>query len=129
MKHALLALLLLTSCALFRPGGPDLGALADEVALYSGDVEAVAPLASPELQDDLARLLVALDRVEAALRAADTGAPLQSVYDYAKAALSIADAIALELAPDSDLRFAIALARVFLNHLAAGQVEEAADAI
>lgn len=130
MKLApLLLALALSSCALFRPGGPDLGALADEVALYRGDVVALAPLAPPDLQDDMLDLQVAMVEVEAALRAADQGEPLQDAYDYARAALAIADAIAARLPEGNDLRFAVAVARVLLNHLAAGRVEDAAGVV
>lgn len=123
---AIISATLLSSCALFGSVGPDLGALADEVALYRADVHALAPLASPDTQAKLVKLDAAIVKVEMALRAADQGGPLADVYDYARAALTIADMIALELAPDSDLRFAVAIARVVLNHIATGQLEEAA---
>lgn len=118
MKH-FLATLLLSACAAF--GEPvDLGKVADRVALYRADVTFLAPLASPELQARLVELEVAMLQVETALRA---GGVVDDVTSAAKAALAVAAVIAAQLPPENDLRFAIGLAQVLLNHLAAGEFE------
>lgn len=131
MYRALAALLLpinaiilasvVAACAIFSHD-PDLGAAADEVALYRADVTTLAPLAPLELQDDLARLVDVMLQVEGALRLADEGGPLQDAYDYAQAALVIAEYVATRLPEEDELRFAIAVAQVVLRHLAAGRV-------
>ena len=117
--------LLLTSCALFGdPAGVDFAKVANTVDLYRQDVAALAPLASPELQAKLAELDAAVLRVEGALQAAGAGGPVHDVTTAAQAALAVAGLIADSLPSENDLRFAIAVAQVILNHVAAAEFAE-----
>ena len=121
----LLGSLLLTSCAALG-SGVDLAKVADTVMLYRQDVELLAPLAKPETQAKVAQLVAEVVKVEDALRAAAAGGPVVDVTTAAKAALALAAHVAGMLPEDNDLRFAIALAQVVLNHLAATEFEQVA---
>ena len=119
----LLGSLLLASCPALGIGGGsvDLAKTADTVMLYRKDVELLAPLAKPETQAKVAKLVAEIVKVEDALRAAAAGGPVVDVTTAAKAALALAAHIASTLPDGSDLRFAIALAQVALNHLVAAE--------
>ena len=121
MKFALILALIAPLAACRAPsGGIDYGATADAIALYRQDVMDVAFLAEPETQVRLQELGAAIERVESALRMADSG----GASSAAEQALALADLIALELAPESELRFYIALAKIAMRHVQAGQPTE-----
>ncbi len=100
--------------------GLDPVAVADTIALYRQDVLDVAYLADPETQAEIVRLAAAIERVEAALRMADQG----SASSAASMALSIAEGIVAQLAPESEVRFYIALAKIALRHVQVGSTSE-----
>jgi len=122
----LLALILAPACASFGDGQVDLGRVADEIALVRADVRDVAPMASPLTQEKLAKLDEATGKLEDALRRAAVGGPISDVREAAQVALSLADAVLLELAPESDAHFYVALAKIALRHVARGEMEEVA---
>ena len=121
MKFHLILALLAPLCACRTTSGDiDYAATADTIALYRQDVLDVIYLAEPETQERVQDLAQMIQRVESALRLADAG----TASSAAAQALALADAIALELAPDSELRFYIALAKIALRHVQAGEPGE-----
>ena len=100
--------------------GLDPVAVADTIALYRQDVLDVAYLADPATQAEIVRLSAAIERVESALRMSDHG----SASSAASMALSIAEGIAAHLAPESEVRFYIALAKIALRHVQVGSMSE-----
>jgi len=125
----LLTLLVAPACAaLGGDGQVDLAAVADQVALVRADVRDVAPMASPLTQEKLAKLDVSVGKLEDALRRAAVGGPISDVREAAQVALSLADSVMLELAPESDARFYVALAKITLRHVARGEMEQVVPA-
>ena len=123
MRLPLILALVAPLCACGSLGsarGLDPAAVADTIALYRQDVLDVAYLADPETQVEIVRLAAAIERVEAALRLSDQG----SASSAAEMALSIADSIAAQLSPDSEVRFYIALAKIALRHVQVGSTSE-----
>lgn len=122
MKIAVILALLapLAACHSTGGGGIDYQATADTIALYRQDVQDVIFLASPETQARVQALAHDLQRVEEALRMADTG----SASSAASSALALADALVAELAPESEVRFYVALAKIALRHVQAAQFSE-----
>lgn len=122
MKRILSALLatILASCP--GPGvNPSWPAeTADTLALYRQDVMDVAYLASPETEAKLRELNTMLLQVEDRLRRAD----ISGASDAIDAAILLADEIVQALAPDSDLRFYLALTKIALRHARQGQTVE-----
>lgn len=121
MKLVTILALLGPLCACASTGsGIDYDATADTIALYRQDVLDVAYMADPETQVRVQQLGAAIQRVEEALRLADSG----TAASAAAQAIALAESIALQLAPDSDVRFYIALAKIALRHVQAGQSGE-----
>lgn len=117
MRLPVILALLAPLCACRAPSGAiDYHATADAVALYRQDVLDVIYLADPETQAKVYELAAAIERVETALRLSDAG----SASSAASVALAIAEALVLELAPNSEVRFYIALAKIALRHVQAG---------
>ncbi len=118
----------LASCSALGSGGVDLAQAADHVALYRHDVEDAAQLASPETRARVLELAQAVQHVEAALRMASQGGSIDDVASAAEAALAITEALLPVTEEGSDARFAIALLRIVLRHVAAGDMSEVVPA-
>ena len=116
---AMLASLCLASCALFARvdgGDTDLAQAADQVALFGQDIADLAPLAKPQTAVLIEELLIYVGRAEAALRAAGMGGRIADADAALDAALAFADVVLDQVDPDSDLRVAVAAARIVLRH-------------
>lgn len=129
MKY-LLALFLLTSCV-FGGHPVDLAKIADQAELYRADImDVVYPVSKPTTQAQLVRLSDATLQVEAALRAAGAGGPIEDFKTAATAALKIADEVIAELQKQGtdtgDAQAIVGLAKILLRHLAAGDAAGAA---
>lgn len=125
---------LVVSCAAFwrAPDGGlnvDFVRLADEINLVQQDISDLMVVADQDMYTDWLALTVEIDRVEASLRLAGSGGPVESITQAALAALGIADAMAASADPQSDLRFYIGVARITLRHLAAAEFAQAGESL
>ena len=123
MRLPLILALIAPLCACRSAGasdGLDLDAVADTIGLYRQDVLDVAYLADPHTHAEIRRFAEAVERVEEALRMADSG----SASSAAASALAIADSVVARLSPDSEVRFYLALAKIALRHIQVGSTTE-----
>lgn len=124
------------SCGILRDGESmpvSAGAVADLVELYRQDVAELAPLASPDTQERLAKLDFEAKKVIAALRLVDSGGPIDSLEAAASAAVIVAEQVISELEADGrdvrDLRFFLATVRIAFRHMQIGNIDQAGEAL
>lgn len=120
MNHLVICLLALVpalSGCMAPGGGLDLRETARQVQLARADLHDIGSVLAPEVQEKLVQLDQALALVAGALETAAAGGSVDNLPELLQAAVSVADSVLAEVAPDSEIRPYVVAAKVLLRRL------------